>query len=198
MPWKKIVTFVLQSNVAGIVLIVLLFFAYVRYAPDSLKPWSNAPTPPAGQAPAPKPVEKIKRVYVEGPTKVEVIEKVVYVEKVPGVLTPATAADDNAHVIASAEIPPYNGKTIATAILETHGGVGKGRIETKQLPPPFWSLKKEFGLRAGAGSGGLIVGEVYARPLRMGPVEVEVRGYVRRTDADGADFGGAVLLDYRF
>lgn len=198
MEWKKIGSAALSNNLVLLAAIGLVVFAYLKYAPDSLKPWTNKPTAPAVVADAPKPVEKIKRVLVPGPTKVEVIEKIVYAEKIPDVLQPATVADDNAHVIASAEIPPYNGKTIATAILETRDGIGRGRIETKQEPIPFFAVKKEFGMRAGAGSGGLIVGEVYARPLRLGPVEVEVRGYVKRDDRTGGDGGGAVMVDWRF
>jgi len=34
--------------------------------------------------------------------------------------------------------------------------------------------------------------------VRLGPASVEVRGYAERDDRSGADFGGVVLLDYRF
>jgi len=32
----------------------------------------------------------------------------------------------------------------------------------------------------------------------VGPVTVEVRGWGKRDDRNGADFGGAILADYRF
>ncbi len=196
--WKKIGSSVLSNNLVPIVFIVLVAFAYVRYAPDSMKPWSSAPTAPATEAKTPKQVTKIERIYVPGPERVQVIEKIKYVEKMPDVLTPTTAADNGSHVIASAEIPPYNGKTIATAILEQKDGVGVGRIETKQLKPPFFAVQKEFGVRVGVGTGGTLLGELYARPVRVGPLSIEVRGFGMRTDRSGADFGAVVLGDYRF
>jgi hypothetical protein len=88
---------------------------------------------------------------------------------------------------------------IATAILETgQDNVGRGRIEVMELPAPFFQVKKEFGIRAGGGNGGLIVGEVYGRPLRMGPMDVEVRAFATTDDANGSNLGLAVLGDYRF
>ena len=170
---------------------------YLRFAPDSLKPWTNAKQP-AQQAQESHVVEKIKRIYVPGPERVQVIEKVVYIDKVPGALTPATIADNSAHILASAVIPPSAAGGTASAILRVQDGVGVGSIEYKPATPPFFAIQKEFGVRAGLGTGGLIVGEIYARPARVGPVTVEVRGFAQRMDRSGADFGGAVLADYRF
>ena len=198
MDWKKIGSVALSNNLVPIVLIVLAGFAYLRYAPDSMKPWSSNPTAPATEATQPKPVVKIERVYIPGPERVQVIEKIKYIEKMPDVLTPTTASDNASHVIASAEIPPHTGKTIATAILEQKDGVGIGRIETKQLKPPFLAVQKEFGVRVGVGTGGSLLGELYARPARVGPLFIEIRGYGMRTDRAGADVGGMVLGDYRF
>ena len=42
------------------------------------------------------------------------------------------------------------------------------------------------------------MGELYARPVRVGPITVEVRAFGYRNDRDGADFGAVVLADYRF
>src|SRR3990167_4085117 len=93
--------------------------------------------------------------------------------------------------------PPPAGGT-ASAILRTVDGVGVGSIEYRAATPRFFAVQKEFGVRAGMGTGGLVVGEVYARPLRIGPVNIEIRGYGKRDDRSGADFGGIVLIDYRF
>ena len=193
--WKKIGSFVLQNNVGAIALIAVLFFVYAKYAPDSMKPWSNAPT----VAVQPKdPAAAIERIYIPGPERVRVIETIKYLEKVPGALTPQTAADNSTHVIASAKIPPSPAGGTATGILRYQDGVGTGSIEYGAATPPFFALQKEFGVRAGMGTGGLVVGEIYARPLRIGPVTVEIRGYGQRTDLSGADFGAAALFDYRF
>ncbi|MFZ3043885.1 MAG: hypothetical protein WA058_02125 [Minisyncoccia bacterium] len=186
----------MTNNGALIVLIVLAGFAYLRYAPDSLKPWTNAPQP----AIQPKdPAVKIERVIIPGPERVRVIEKIKYIDKIPGVITPSTVQDNAAHVIASATIPPSVAGGTASAILRAGpDGVGVGSIEYKPATPRFWAIQKEFGIRAGMGTGGLVVGELYARPLRIGPIVVEVRGWGKRDDRSGADFGGAALIDYRF
>lgn len=191
-------SFVTGHNLFPIVAIVLLAIAYLKYAPDSLKPWSNTPQPSV-QVPESRIVEKIKKVYVPGPERVRVIEKTVYVEKMPGALTPETVLDNTAQVIASAKIPPAPAGGTASAILRTGpDGVGVGSIEWKPATPPFFAIQKEYGVRAGMGTGGLVLGELYARPARVGPVTIEVRGYGKRDDRSGADFGAAILGDMRF
>jgi hypothetical protein len=178
-----------------IALCVLAVLAYLRFAPDSLKPWTNAPQP----AVQPKdPAAKVERVEVPGPERIRTIEKIKYVDRVPGVLTPATAQDNAAHVIASAKIPPSPAGGIATGILRYQDGVGVGSIEYRPATPPFFAVQKEFGVRAGMGTGGLVLGELYGRPVRLGPVTVEIRAYGKRDDKSGADFGAAVLGDMRF
>ena len=194
MAWSES-TRVLAVRWIPIVLLGVLALAYLRFAPDSLKPWTNAPQP----AVQPKdPVASIERIYIPGPERVRVIETIKYLEKVPGALTPQTAADNNAHVIASAKIPPSPAGGTATGILRYQDGVGTGSIEYKPSEPPFFALQKEFGVRGGVGAGGLILGELYARPVRVGPITVEVRAYGMRNDLHGADFGAAVMGDWRF
>jgi hypothetical protein len=179
-------------------LALLAGFLYLRYAPDSMKPWTNAPQP-AQQAQEPHVVERIVKVLVPGPDRIRVIEKIKYVKKVPGALTPATMADNTANVIASVTIPPSASGGIASSILRTGpDGVGVGTIEFRPATPKFFAVQKEFGVRAGMGTGGLVLGELYARPLRIGPVTVEVRGFGKRDDRSGADFGAAILADMRF
>lgn len=194
MKWPKIRA--LNARYLLVVLFVLLALAYLRFAPDSLKPWVTAPQPVVVQ---PKdPAAKVERIYIPGPERIRVIEKVKYLEKVPDALTPSTVQDNTAHVVASAVIPPSVAGGVASAILHVKDGVGTGNIEYKPATPPFIAVQKEFGARAGVGTGGLVIGEIYARPLRVGPVTVEVRGFAQRSNISGADFGGAVLLDYRF
>lgn len=179
-----------------IALLVGFALAYLRFAPDSLKPWTNAPQVTV----QPKdPAAKVVRIEVPGPVRIRVIEKIKYIEKMPDVLTPSTVQDNAAHVIASATIPPSTAGGTASAILRTGpDGVGVGAIEYRPATPKFFALQKEWGVRAGMGTGGLVIGELYARPLRVGPVTVEARGWGKRDDRSGADFGAAVLADYRF
>ncbi len=197
MAWKDTLTPAALAKWGLIALCVVAALLYLRFAPDSLKPWTNKPEPPT-QPSEPKPVVKIERILIPGPERVRVIETIKYIEKVPGAVTPATLSDPSAHVIASATIPPGHGG-VATGILQ-YGpdNVATGRIEYKPSTPPFFAIQKEFGVRAGMGTGGLVLGEIYARPVRIGPVTVEVRGFGKRDDRSGADFGGAALIDYRF
>lgn len=196
MKWSEIPAWAVKS-----VLIVLLagcVLAYLRFAPDSLKPWTNAPQP-AVQPQEPREVVRIERVLVPGPERVRVIEKIKYIEKVPGALTPATMADNTAHVIASAKIPGSPSGGTASAILRVGpDGIGTGVIEYKPATPPFFAIQKEFGVRAGMGTGGLVLGELYGRPVRVGPVTIEIRAFGKRDDKSGADFGAAILGDMRF
>ena len=195
MAWSES-TRVLAVRWIPIVLLGVLALAYLRFAPDSLKPWTNTPQ----DAIRPKdPAARVERVYVPGPERLRTIEKIKYIEKLPDALTPATMQDNAAHVIASAVIPPSVAGGTASAILRIGtDGVGVGSLEYSAATPPFFAIQKEFGVRAGMGTGGLVLGELYARPLRIGPVTVEIRGYGKRDDRSGADFGGAILADYRF
>ena len=187
----------MSNNVVVIALIVAGLIAYAKYAPDSMKPWTNAPQP-AIQAQESRASAKVEREDVEGPRKLRTIKKDEYARKLPDALTPATVQDNAAHVVASATIPPSSAGGTASAILRVQDGVGTGSIEWKPATPKFFAIQKEFGVRAGMGTGGLVLGEIYARPLRVGPITVEVRGWGKRDDRSGADFGGAVLADWRF
>lgn len=179
-----------------VALVIVVGLLYLRYAPDSLKPWTNAPQP----AIQPKdPAAKVERVMIPGPERVRVIEKIKYIEKIPDALTPSTVQDNAAHVIASATIPPSVAGGTASAILRTGpDGVGTGSIEYRAATPPFFAIQKEFGVRAGMGTGGLVVGELYGRPARLGPITFEIRAFGKRDDRSGADFGIAALIDMRF
>ena len=170
--------------------------AYLRFAPDSMRPWTNTPQP----AVQPKdPAVKIERVEVPGPERIRVIEKIKYIEKMPDVLTPSTVQDNAAHVIASATIPPSVAGGTASAILRRWpDGVGVWSIEYRPATPPFLAFQKEFGVRGGVGTGGLVLGELYGRFVRIGPITVEARGFAQRTDRSGADFGATILADWRF
>ena len=172
----------------------IAFILWLRYAP----PTSPSYTPDAGPvvtAPVPKVVEKIierlKVVTKPGPERIVFIQKEPLAAKLemPELLSTA----DN--VLSVATVKPHTG---STTVVSTLSPTGEGRILLRQEPPKFWDLKKEFGVRAGFGSGNLILGEIYVRPLRIGPIDLEIRAYARRTDRDGSDFGGVLLLDYKF
>lgn len=174
------------------VLVGLAALLYLRFVPASKPTYDPAPQP-VQTAPEVRTVTRTvtRRVVVPGP------ERIVYLDrqetaaalKMPELL----ASPDN--VLEAVTIPCPDRDVTAVSLIDN---TGQGLIIYRPERQKFFRLKKDFGLRAGAGSGGLILGEVYARPLRVGPVDVEVRGWTQRTDRDGADFGGAVLMDWRF
>jgi len=196
--WREILARRSVAKWGLIALLVACALAYLRFAPDSLKPWTPEKPKPT-QPGEPAVVTKIEKVVVPGPVKVITIEKVKYIEKLPGALQPSTVQDNSAHVIASATIPPSPAGGTASAILQ-YGpdNVASGRIEYLPAQPPFIAVQKEFGVRVGMGTHGLVLGELYARPLRVGPVTVEGRVYGRHDRDSGSDFGAVVLVDYRF
>ncbi len=158
-----------------VALVIVAGLLYLRFAPDSLRPWTNAPQP----AIQPKdPAVRIKRVLVPGPERVRVIEKIRYIEKIPDALTPSTVQDNAAHVIASSTIPPSVAGGTASAILRTGpDGVGTGSIEYKPATPKFLQIKKSFGMEGWYYPVGDRQAEaaIVANPLRVGPIEIKAR-----------------------
>lgn len=170
---------------------------YLRFAKPT-PPAYSPETKPVATANEPKVITRtvIKRVMEPGPERVVYLPTPQVNEALPGAVSPAVAADNDARILAVATIPPHIGDTTALAIMRTDNGTATTRIDYRQMPPPFFAVKKEFGARVGVGTGGTVLGELYARPVRIGPINVEVRGWVHAgNDTDG---GGAVLLDYKF
>ena len=198
MPWnaKETLVMVARSRFTLAVLAGCAVLLWLRYVPPE-SPWS--PRRIVGAVmPEPREIVRIEKVTVPGPARIKVIPKEVIVERWRDLPTPATVADNASVVTAVADIPPSPAGGTAVSILRTVDNVATGSIEYQAKAVPFWQLKKEFGVRAGMGTSGLIVGEVYVHPMRVGPVHIEGRGFIKRDDAHGADFGAAVLLDYRF
>lgn len=194
MPWEKIPAPVAKCGL--IALCVAAALCYLRFVPPE-SPWSARQI--AGHIlPEPKEIVRVERQIVQGPERIKIIPKETIVEKIKYLPTPVTVADPASQVVAAADIPPSPEGGTAIAIVRTIDNTGVGSIEYAPKPPKFLQVKKEFGIRAGMGTGGLVVGEVYAHPLRLGPVNLEARGFVNRDNSRGADFGAAVLVDYRF
>jgi len=146
----------------------------------------------------PKKITKIEKVVVQGPPQIKIVPKesirVIY-KDLPA---PAIVEDNNAVVTAVCDIPPSPQGGTAVSVLTHTDNVATGHIEFKPKKVPFFQVKRELGLRAGGGTGGLLLGEIYARPIFLGPLAIEVRGFARRDDLSGADFGAAILGDVRF
>ncbi len=123
-----------------------------------------------------KTVTKIKTVKVPGPKEVITIEKEKIVEKLK---LPDWVKDDvNQQAIATAEIPPYEGKTNAVALLNTQDG--SSRIIAKQMPLPFFDVPNEWEIGGGYGidTHGQQMAQIDARWtfLRLG--DIRVAGYI--------------------
>lgn len=95
-----------------------------------------------------KEAEKIKTVYIQGPERIQVIEKPIIIERVGGL--PADVKENpDRQITATAEIPPHEGKTdvVSTTDIKT----GKSEILAKQRPLSFidFESKPEIGVRLG-------------------------------------------------
>lgn len=140
-------------------------------------------------------VIKIKRVEVPGPARIITIEKKDVVETLK--LPDWIKNDINKQVIATAEIPPYEGKTNAVAILDVKTGAGD--IVAKQVPLPLFAFENKIRI------GGLVgfstrdsdssltgQGQVSWIFFRIGKLHTQVYGEV------GRDQKGMVGAYYEF
>lgn len=172
----------------GIVVVLL----WMRFVPATKPPYDPTPQP-VQTAKEQKVVTKYvtKRVMVPGPERIVYLDKneTVNALKMPELL------DTPDNVLAAVTIPCEGRNVTAVSTLSPEG---EGRVVTRMEPQKFLQVKKEFGARAGIGTSGLLIAEVYLRPLRIGAVNVELRGYVKRDDMNGGDGGGVVMLEYGF
>lgn len=179
--------------IIGIVVVLALLagVAYIRgwYAglPKLTVQWQTAPEI--------KTATKIKKITV--PIKeIVTIEKKEVSEKLK--LPEAVAKDDKKQIVATAQIPPYEGETAAVALMNT--ATGEAEIIAKQQPLSFFGLpnKKAIGLRYGynsrAASG--MAAEIYGRwdVLRIGKIYTGFYGEV----TSEADAKVMLNVEYRW
>ena len=183
---------------------VLIFSGAVALGICAAILWFSFVSPPLPVfLPGPTSVQKVYETKWRGKVKPEIrlVPVNASIEFLPRdqVVKASKIKDAPDNIVAVGQVPPHSGKTTVFGTLKSGpDNVLRGGLEYRQEATPFFAVQKEFGVRAGMGTGGLILGEIYARPLRIGPVTVEVRGFGRRDDRNGADFGAAVLADYRF
>ena len=146
-------------------------------------------------APEMKTATKIKKVKV--PVKeIVTIEKKEVSKKLK--LPEAIAKDDKMQVIATAQIPSYEGETSAVAVMNT--ATGEAEIIVKQQPLSLFGLtnKKAIGLRYGYSSRAStdMAAEIYGRwdVLRIGSVHVGLYGGVTST----GDGKAMLNMEYRW
>ena len=171
-------------------LATLAVLLWLRFAPN--QPAIYVPMPgPTQYVPVPVKVAG-KTVTVPGPERVVLVPSVIVSEKMKW----PEIANDN--ILAVGEVAPYRGKTSVVAVADIRDNTMTTRLISRQEKMPFFALEREFGVRGGVGTGGLVLGELYGRFVRIGPIVVEGRAYGMRNDRDGADFGAAILADYKF
>jgi len=98
-------------------------------------------------------------------------------------------------VTAVCDIPPSPQGGTAVSVLTGTDNVATGHIEFKAKPVPFFQVKRELGIRGGYGTEG-IIGEMYVRPVRVGPMDLEGRVYGRA--GNDSEVGAAILFDVRY
>jgi len=156
-------------------------------------------------------------VYVPGPSSVQKVYETKWKNRVTPVpyLIPTGAVIEffpREALAKASKIPDVPDNTIAFGQVPTHGGkttvfatlkpgadnVLSGGLEYRQEKMSFFQLKREMGARGGYGTDG-IIGEVYARPLRIGPLDLEGRVYGRSgSGTANGQVGAAILFDMRF
>ena len=182
--WSKLPTPVrgaLSHFTVG-VLVLLAAYLYWKYAVDTPKPTGQQG--PVQVAQPVKVIEKwqIKTVEVPGPPRLVVLPKAELATRLK--MPELVSLDNGTSVISAVSVPPWAGPTTAVTTL-SQSGVAETLL--RREPMPFFSLKKEFEARARYLFVGINMAEaeVVARPLRVGPVEVEggVGVEIRRQDS---------------
>lgn len=129
---------------------------------------------PAASLPA---ATKISKVVIPV-KKIVALEKKAAVKKLK--LKAPLATDDNQQIIATATLPPHEGKTSAAAVMDTSTGVSQ--IIARQEPQSLFAFenKKEIGVRYGLTTGHGLEGALYGRWdfLRIGKAHLGAYGEV--------------------
>jgi hypothetical protein len=143
LKWLKVTQNLIIVGLSIVAIIALISATYNYYKkPATITVKEYVPTTEI------KEVTKIKRVEVPV-EKVVTIEKEVIVEKLT--LPEWLKTDPNKQILATAEIPPYKGKTNAVSVLDTKTGASE--IIAKQIPRSLFGLanEREIGIRYGYG-----------------------------------------------
>lgn len=189
-----------RRNIKRLVIFAVTVLFLIAAASAMWSWYASKPPLEAGQyavLPGIKKVAGAKKVRVAGPREIVTIDKAAAAAKLdlPGHI----AGDDSKQVIATAEVPPYEGKTDVVAVMDTAKGTA-GLIARRQpLPLVAFIDRKEIGIR-----GGLVAGrdgtgcraDVYGRWtfVRVGSVHAGMYGEV-----SGGQEGKAMLdLSYRW
>lgn len=212
-PEKKtwyggILSFVTGNNLFPLVVIGLLaFFAYQKFArvtesKSDFRPGvvTDAKTPGYVQ----KIIEKHYYHEIAPGVREEYLPKEELERKKPGSVSPDVLQDNNAAVVARAEVPAHRGPIQVDAVRRREVGPDnastlKYSIDYRKLPPPAFDFKKEWRLGAYYGVAGLNVAEAQATvlPLRIYGVETAIQGRIGM-EREGGRFNGQILVGVEY
>ena len=145
---------------------------------------------------------KIKRVEVPV-EKIVTLEKTVVVEKLK--MPDWFKADTNKQAIASATVPPYEGKTSAVAVIDTKTGIGEIVVKQEPLNLVGFANDKQLYLKGGYSTNAemqITVGGEW-KFVRIGKLKMGVFGEGRAAfttkdtgDRQNVEAIGGVLITY--
>lgn len=191
--WGKLFASRVFILIGTLALAIGAFLIYLRIAPRGQDVYVPGPTS----------VQKVYETKWRGSVKPEIrfLPIKAAIEFLPRdqVVKESKIQDAPEDMIAVGQVPPHGGKTTVFATLKPGAdNTYRGGLEYRQEKMPFFQLKREMGARGGYGTEG-IIGEVYARPLRIGPLDLEARVYGRSGSTAGTgQVGAAILFDMRF
>lgn len=172
----------------------LAWLAWEKYAPRHPN-FTTVQGPVVTAQTPPKVIERVKTVTLPGP------ERIVYLDKpsLSAILKmPEISFSDSANPVAVTEVAPHTGKTTVVAMLDN---TGKTSLLTRQEPTKFLEFRRQIEIRGRYLFTGtnLMEADLVAKPLRIGPVEVEGGAglEVRREDSS-LGFRTFVGATYRF
>lgn len=176
MKWSDLTTTfkLIVSGLLIVALLAVLSMGYNFYA-DRFKPpasqsnYINQPEIPKAQ--------KIEHKKIVVLSKIDVLDKEKAVEKLK--INDPVKSDKAKQITATAEIPPYDGKTNVISVLDT--STGASEIIAKQEPLSFFGFenKRELGARVGYSTDGMEMrSTVFGRwsVARVGGVHISIYG----------------------
>jgi hypothetical protein len=161
------ITKIIIGVLAALLLVATASAVYHWYKkPTTITVTEYLPAKPIPQA------AKIKPVKVPGPKEVTTLDKPTLLQKIE--LPQSFKDNPNEQAIATAQVPPYKGKTNVVAVMNVKEGTTE--ILAKQEPLPLFGFvnDREIGIRAGINIKGEPVTSIYGSWdfARIGSVHV--------------------------
>jgi len=185
-PWPRIIIYTMIAVGA----IVALIWAKKMFYPT--RPIDTTPIV-AQEAPQ---AAKVERIYIPGPTRIEIYERQALIDKVP--VPPAVSSNPHNQFTATAQVPnsPYGG----TAVSFVNVSTGQSAITYTAKPRPLfgWGGDGGMGIKGGVGAGNSstgYTGSVYVRQKIIRVSDVQVSGVGELNISTYAKPEGRAMVD---